>query len=146
MSVRPIRGSRGLLSVALLVLAVGCGEPPTAHEEEGEVHGVIISHAGMPIVTIDDGVVTGSLAVDVGDETPDYDIAFLDHHGEPITGDFEADATIEDPALALFHSTGAFQAHFMGLSAGSTTVIVSLVHAADRDAHYDSPAIGLDVS
>lgn len=139
-------------SFSILVFAgfpaimTGCGEAPTEHEEEVEVHEVVISEAGTPVVTIEHDVVTGSLSVDAGNETPDYAVAFLDHDGNAVTAGFVADAIVQNTGVAIFHSTGDFQGHFEGISVGSTTVTVSLVHAADGDSHYDSPAIALVVN
>lgn len=135
-----------MLPVASLVLVVGCGEAPTANEGNVEVHELIISDAGTPVVTVDHGVVNGSLSVDAGDETPDYDFTFIDHDGNTVTTGFAVDAVVQDDALALFHSTADFEGHFQGIAAGSTTVTVSLIHADDGDSHYDSPAIDLDVN
>lgn len=146
MIMKHLRGVSLVLLAGLSAVVTGCGEAPTEHEEEVEVHEVVISEAGTPVVTIEHDDVTGSLAVDAGDETPDYDIAFLDHDGNPVTTGFAADATVEDTGVAIFHSTADFQGHFEGISAGSTTVTVSLVHAADGDSHYDSPAIDLVVN
>ena len=141
-----VRRTPMTLAFTIVALVAGCGDAPTEHEDEVEVHEVVISEAGTPVVTIEHEVVTGSLAVAAGDETPDYDIAFLDHDGNAITTGFAADATVQNTAVAIFHSTADYQGHFEGVSAGSTTVTVSLVHAADGDSHHDSPAIALVVN
>lgn len=136
--------------VPFVTLLVACGDGPTEHShDEPEAHGVIILDGGTTLVTVDDGVVTGSLTVPDGGETPNYDIVFTDHDGDPITsglGEFEANATVANTGVAISHSVSAFQAHFEGIAAGSTTVMIRLVHTADGDSHYDSPAISLEVN
>jgi hypothetical protein len=136
--------------VPYVALLAACGDGPTEHShDEPEAHGVLIRDGGTTLVTVDDGVVTGSLAVPDGDETPNYDIVFTDHDGDPITSglaEFEVGATVANTGVAIFHSVSAFQAHFEGIAVGSTTVVIQLIHTADGDSHYDSPAIDVDVS
>lgn len=141
-----VRSISIVVFAAFPAIMTGCGEAPTEHEEEVEVHEVVISDAGTPVVSIEHDVVTGTLIVNVGEETPDYGIAFLDHDGNAITAGFTAEATVENTGVATFHATADFEGHFEGISAGSTTVTISLVHAADGDSHYDSPAIDLVVN
>lgn len=67
------------------------------------------------------------------------------------TGDLSelfADARIGDPALALFHSTGAFRGHIEGLTVGQTTVTFHFMHPPRADAHadYDSTPLPLTVN
>lgn len=149
MTIQSIHARPATLVVCLLTLSVACGEGPTEHDEEVDIHGMVISDAGTPVVTDDDGVVTGSISVDAGEETADYAFTFLDHDGDPVTSglsDFTVEATVDDVDVAVFHATSDFEAHFEGISVGSTTVVISLVHAADGDDHYTSPPIDVDVS
>jgi len=138
-----------LLVLTLMPFVVSCGDGPLGHEDDVHVHGMIIDDSGTPVVTDDDGFVTGSITLDAGDETPDYTFTFVDHDGDPITSGLDAftlEATVDDTGVAIFHSTADFEAHFQGISAGSTTVVISLVHTADGDEHYVSPAIDVTVN
>jgi len=145
MTHRPKLSLVTLFGVASSLVAVGCGEAPT-EQEAIEIHELIVSDATGPVVEVDHGAVTGSITVAAGDETPDLTFTFIDHDGNTVTTGFAADAVVQNTGVAIFHSTADFEAHFQGISTGSTTVIISLVHSADGDSHHDSPAIVITVN
>lgn len=137
------------LPAALALAACSDTQEPNDH---GEPEAVEIRDGTTVLVTATASAVTGSITVQVGQATPNYDFVFVDGDGDVITfdQDFHLEVSVVDETIAGFHHTspGAFRGHFDGETAGSTTMDVRLMHGQLGSAHPDwiSTAITITVA
>ena len=115
------------------------------HDDHAEVEGLMLRANGQTLVTVDEGEVSGTITVPVGDETALILVEFMDHDGDEVHVD-------EDPDLSLGHVIGDdsiieweqhegedYEFHLKGLSAGTTTLVLELRHGDHAD--FRTPAI-----
>ncbi|MEM6644940.1 MAG: hypothetical protein AAF730_01690 [Bacteroidota bacterium] len=118
------------------------------HEEHADVEGLMLRANGATLVTVDEGEVSGSISVPLGDETSLIFVQFMNHDGETVT--------IDDPEFSLGYAIGNtstieweqhegedYEFHLKGLSAGTTTLTLELLHGDHAD--FKTPAISVVV-
>lgn len=116
------------------------------HSDHAEVEGLTLRANGVTLVTVDEGVAEGTINVPLGDETALIFVQFIDHDGDVLT--------IDDPEFSLGHTIGNtstieweqhegedYEFHLKGLSAGSTTLTLELLHGDHAD--FRTPAINV---
>jgi hypothetical protein len=113
--------------------------------EHAEAEGLILRRAGADLVTVWQGAVTGSLEVAAGGESLPIDVIFLDHdqdeftpHGEEYTMGLGVDNSV----VASLTPTGDWQFTLGGVSEGTTSITVSILH----DGHADFTSADIDVN
>jgi hypothetical protein len=140
-----------LLSAALFF--VGCdGNPVDAHDDHADVEGVSLVASGATLVTVEEAVVSGTIAVAAGSETALIQAKWLDHdgnevHEEDLDAAYTLQVTTADQAVAEIEqhaSYGRFRFHVVGVSAGSTTITVKLMHSDHAD--FLTPPIPVNVN
>jgi hypothetical protein len=115
-------------------------------EEHAEADGLILRLGGSSIAMVDGAAVTGGIAVPTGGATQAIDIAFLDEDGDEFTPDEEMtlDVTVADTGGATDTQVDLWSFRLNGVSAGSTTLTVTIIHEGHSD--YTSPAIPVTVA
>ncbi len=120
------------------------------HGGEREPVGLVIieEDSGDTLVTVNEGVVTGSISVAAGDTTDHLVVFFLDEDGETFQPDpdehslsyINADAAT---AEAMQYEDAAYEMVVVGKQTGSTTFVVRLLH--DGAPEFDTPNIPVTV-
>jgi hypothetical protein len=152
-----IRPVLALTLFSLGLAAIGCSDNPvtTPPADHFEAVGLVLVRQGIDSVVVDSAKVRGSLAVGAGDSTGYFDIFFLreDTRARDLPTDdaFTLGWTIADTsvvALALPASDGHTHQHFefrlVGKKAGTTTVVLRLLHEGHDD--YVTPPIPVTVT
>ena len=123
--------------------------PVTPHEEHNEAEGMVLKVNGANIVVVKEGKVeSGKVTVKTGESTAEITSRFLHHDGDEFIPDEEgsslaleiADATI---ATAAVVSGKEWEFKVSGLKAGTTTMVVKLMHNDHAD--FTTPAITVEV-
>lgn len=147
------RRPTAILSVltALTVLSA-CGDSTGPDDDHHEPAGLRASLSGAVAVSVNAArQVTGSFTVAAGLSSGPISVVFLDEEGDPIAPDedeylrVEIDGTI---ATSTQNPGGAFTFTLNGLTAGTTTMRLSLMHGSFPGGHpdYVSPNITVVVA
>ncbi len=121
-------------------------------EEPFEADGLVISHQGQEIVTVWQGLVTGSIQVPNGGLTGDLTIEFLAPAASPDAASrfvpsaaelFEMQLSGVNGAIATVDSVGHFVMRANGVSLGSTSVVIEVFHIEHTD--FTSQPIPIEV-
>lgn len=144
-----------IIRIALLFVLLGIGlngcsdNPVVPDEEEIEATGIVILDSGTEIVRAENGVVTGSFALTVGNLSPHYTLKFLDEEGNTFTidePDHSPGESIADPAVVeiVRDEPGDWNFHLRGLKEGATTLRLTIKHGGHDD--FTSPNIPVTVT
>jgi hypothetical protein len=144
--------TEGMTTVTLILWAtdhvVYSSPPIEVHVEEGhaEADGLILRKNGNVLLSVFQGVVTGSVNVPLGGQTDPITLTFLDPKGDEFTpegSDFSMVGTPENPAVMSFTPTGDWEFRLDGLAAGPTTFQLCVFHVDHCD--YTSPDLPAQV-
>lgn len=120
-------------------------------DEEREIVGLLLIHeaSGDTLVTLDQGVVTGKIAVKVGEDSGHIEVKFKDAGGDYFTPSANVYAlqlvvANSDIAEIELEENEPFAFEVAGKQAGSTTFKLSLIHDGHSD--FDSPDITIEVT
>lgn len=133
--------------VGLLFLLAGlfqlnaCKDNPVKddHGDHEEAVGFVLTGSGVEIVRYENGVVTGSVTIAEGEETPLLSVKFIAEDGDlfvPESADNSLSIEIEDKTIVAFEQhaeDGKYSFHLHGEKAGSTTFRVVLNHNDHAD-------------
>ena len=151
---RSLKTYTTLLFTGALLFTTGCEDDAHDDHEEGHTNAdgfILEDAAGSEVYREFEGVVTGSVTLTVG-ETLELSVHFLDHEGNEIAHEEEGEEDHEDglvvsendASVAVVeveeHEEGedhhGMAIHVQGVSAGSTSFKVQLMH--DGHADYTS--------
>ncbi|GAB5519800.1 MAG: hypothetical protein RhofKO_20510 [Rhodothermales bacterium] len=134
-----------LLFAFTLITACDSNDLDDDHDDHAEVEGLMLRANGQTLVTIDEGEVSGSITVPAGDETALIIVEFMDHDGEEVHVDEDPELSlgysIADPDMVEWeqHDGEDYEFHLKGLSTGTTTLVLELLHGDHAD--FRTPAI-----
>jgi hypothetical protein len=125
-------------SLALALAHVACDDDPMQAEEEPEVATMRLTVGTQTIDVADNGVVTGGpIAIPVGSTA--ISVEWLLADGSPaddVDGvEFQLDVQTDNAAIVTFTRTGPFVGTLVGVTPGSTTVEMGLLHVLEG--HHD---------
>lgn len=138
--------------MASLVLFSACDDNPADddHDEHADAEGLVLRANGQQIVEVKEGVVTGSITVEAGDETALIQVEFRDHdghevHAEDLDAEFSLGYSFGDASIAGWeqHDGERWEFHVLGLAAGTTTLELQLLHNDHAD--FRTPPITVEV-
>ena len=142
-----------LLSILVMFLFMaGCAEdnPVEPEEKHFEAIGLYIISSGDTIVKYVDGVVTGSIEVQAGQQTLLLSVRFLTDTGDigvPQDNESSLAWNITDVSVADIESQEdeltAYQFHISGIKAGNTEITIIINHNDHKD--FESKAIPIVV-
>lgn len=126
--------------------------PPFAPENPSEptIVGLELLRNGRPIAIVDKGIVNGTVAISMTQNSDVYEAEFFDENGELVNKDphlLKLAYTIEDSELATIEQPddlGDWEFHMNGKKAGDTALQLSLENGTSVS--YTSPAIPLTVT
>lgn len=130
----------------LLAGALGACSNPVEHEDHAEPEGIVIRAGATELVRVEGtgptAVVTGTLSVAAGVDSPDLTVSFIDHDGDDIDLDeHEYWLAVEsaNSATATWQGSavGSFTGRVSGHAAGATTLTFQLHHGADGVGHAE---------
>ena len=136
------KGGPAAVLFSAVLFFVGCdGNPVDAHDDHAEIEGVSLVASGATLVSVQEAIVSGTITVAAGSETALIQARWLDHdgdevHEEDLDAAYTLQVTTADEAVAEIEqhaSDGRFRFHVAGVSAGSTTITVKLVHSGHAD-------------
>ena len=143
-----------LMSIlTVFIFLPGCTEdnPVEPEEQHFEAIGLYVISDGDTIVKYVDGVVTGSIEVQAGQQTPLLSIRFLTDKGDigiPQGNESSLAWNISDVSVADIESEEdeltAYQFHISGKKAGNTEITIIINHNDHKD--FESKAIPIVVS
>jgi hypothetical protein len=136
------------LLLALLTLTTAC-DRIGGEEEHTEVEGLRLMNGTATVVTIREGVVTGSISVAAGTTGPQLKAVYLDANGNAIdVADIEEGSTTGttwgNAAIAETVPHDAWSFHVKGKTVGSTTLKIDLLHNGHSD--FTTPLIPVTVT
>jgi hypothetical protein len=141
---------------AFLVVWAGCADNPvTPAEEHFEARGVALRINGVDTVVVDSNrLKQGRIVVKEGTETEHIALQFIEEsdgtRGLPPSDeeDFKLGWTIADTTIASLEQDsdhdGKWSFHIKGLKAGSTTIVIKLLHGDHPD--FQSVPIPVEVT
>ncbi len=140
-----------VLAVSFFIVA-GCDKdnPVEPHEEHNEAEGMVLKIGGENIVVVEEGKVqSGEITVKAGNVTAEISARFLDHDGHEFIPEEEGSSlafVIDDGSIAEASVVSGKQWEFTvnGKTAGSTTIVVKLMHHDHSD--FTTPPIPLKVN
>lgn len=140
-----------LLVLAVLFLAACDSNSVDDHDDEhGDAEGLVLRANGQQIVEVKEGVATGKITVQAGDESPLIIVEFQDHdghevHAEDLGAEFSLGHSFGDTSIAGWeqHEGEKWEFHVLGLSEGTTTLELELLHNDHAD--FRTPAITVEV-
>jgi hypothetical protein len=131
-----------ILLAAAFLLVSGCETKNPVTDEEGheEAVGLVITSSGLELVRYENGVVTGSVSVQAGQETPLLTVQFIDEHDGALFQPDEEGHTlgvdIEHADIAEMEQhaeDGLWRFHIIGKTAGTTSMEVKIIHEDHAD-------------
>lgn len=136
------------IALSFLLIVTAC-DGVEKGEQHAEVEGVRLMNGTSNVVTIRQGVVTGSLTVQVGQTGAQLKAVYMDANGNDVaattfeagttTGTTWGDATI---AETVVHDAWSF--HVKGKKVGATTLKLDLLHNGHSD--FTTPLIPVTVT
>ncbi len=154
MTFEQLRFPTGLLLSALVItlLLAGCSNPASSDDEEHheEATGAVFKMNGEELVRYEGGQVSGSIAINEGEETPLITIYFLDKEGhefQPADAEYSLQWKDIDTAIAEVEQhdeDGKWRFHIRGISQGNTTVTFQLFHGEHSD--FDITNVSINVN
>lgn len=140
-----------LLVAALFTFSACDSNSVDDHEDEhADAEGLVLRASGQQIVEVKEGVVTGSITVQAGDETPLIVVEFRDHdgnevHTEDLGSEFSLGYRFGDSSIAGWeqHEGENWEFHVLGLAEGTTTLELELLHGDHAD--FRTPTITVEV-
>lgn len=150
-SLSTTRAAGALLAVALATGA--CSDSTGPDDEHQEPAGLRATMNGTVVVSVNPArQVTGSFTVGVGATSAPITVTFLDEDGDVVATDDDEylQVVVDTPARASLvqNPGGAYTIQFTGLTAGTTSVRLNLMHGVFPGGHadYSSPNITLTVT
>ena len=137
-------GSVPRLLLASLITLMVTSIPATAEEEHAEAEGLVLLQAGTAVVTQWDGVLTGEIEAEEGEESAPVDVYFLDADStlfQPDPFDNELQFLNADPLALTVTKTGDWQFTVTGLEHGHVDLQVVIWH----DDHSDFTSLPFEV-
>jgi len=138
-----------LLIISLFITGCDHGHDHD-HNGHADAEGLVLVMNGVEIVKVWEGKVTGKITVKAGEETPLIRTFFLDDHQDrfaPEEKDFFLMNEIANTDIAEFEqhsSDGKWNFHIEGKSAGSTTIVLKLMHVDHVD--FLTPPVTIEVT
>lgn len=149
-----------LLFVILVafIFVIGCDKDNPVNEDEHSDHaeavGLVITQNDSEIVRYEEGVVTGAIAVQAGEETGLLFVEFIAEDGDLFSPDSDhhsldwtvADQTVAQATLSETqdNDADAWKFSVAGLKAGETTIEIKILHEDHSD--FVSLPIGIQVA
>src|ERR1700754_3159143 len=150
-----IRISLALLCAALSIVLVSCGDNPadSPSEDHIEAFGFVLYNSGEEIVRYQNGVVQGSTEAVADEDTPLFNLRFLDENGniistDKLTGDEHrlrwevSDTSIAD--VEQHDDDGKWNFHITGKKEGETKIKIMLFHHDHAD--FTSKEVAIHVA
>lgn len=126
--------------IALTALSACSNSVSDDDHDHAEADGFVLKMNGQTIVEqLPDADLTGSIEIEVGEETSLITVYFLDHDGDEFQPDEEEHAlgyeftTDEIVEFEQHDEDGLWSFHLHGESAGTTNLILSILHAGHSD-------------
>ncbi len=137
---------------ALALFLVACDNPVEDDHEHADVQGMVLMVGTTELVVVENGVVTGSITVQAGQQSEDFTVEWRDADGEHFHDeDLDPDLTIghvvANEAVAEFgqhEEDDRWTFHIHGESVGTTTIELQLFNVDHVD--FRTPAIPIVVT